>query len=305
MSAINIFSLRHGGKWYVRVLLNGRQSLCLSPVTCCVFCAAWYPVRSCRETREVHDPRRRNKMSSCPSTHQPLSWNKTNTVDALCLSRPAKNPQNMKYIATAGHLLREPTAVDTPNDTTTAILPNTDASCRQVNNSLFQLLLGAQLVGVATLLLAAIHGTGRQTGVAPTNAKAQHRISRRPRIQTGNWANLLHQKRQPHSTKCNGSRHAATVGNVTTNRHKTTHSLAANHTFAVVLLGQGSQGGLNHTTTQTQHQVQRGLLLDVVVAECAAVFQLLAGEDQALLIRRDALLVLNLGLHVLQTSTAT
>ncbi|GET93442.1 polyubiquitin, putative [Leishmania tarentolae] len=54
-----------------------------------------------------------------------------------------------------------------------------------------------------------------------------------------------------------------------------------------------------HAAAQAQHQVQRGLLLDVVVRERAALLQLLAGEDQALLVRRDALLVLDLGLHVL------
>ena len=41
-----------------------------------------------------------------------------------------------------------------------------------------------------------------------------------------------------------------------------------------------------------------GLLLDVVVREGAAVLELLAREDQALLVRGDALLVLNLSLHV-------
>ena len=39
------------------------------------------------------------------------------------------------------------------------------------------------------------------------------------------------------------------------------------------------------------------LLLDVVVAQRAPVLELLAGEDQALLVRGDALLVLDLGLH--------
>ena len=45
--------------------------------------------------------------------------------------------------------------------------------------------------------------------------------------------------------------------------------------------------------------MQRRLLLDVVVGERAAVLELLAGEDEALLVRRDALLVLDLLLHVL------
>ena len=50
---------------------------------------------------------------------------------------------------------------------------------------------------------------------------------------------------------------------------------------------------------QPQHQVKSGLLLDVVVGQCTAVLQLLAGKDQSLLVWRDALLVLDLGLHIL------
>ena len=45
--------------------------------------------------------------------------------------------------------------------------------------------------------------------------------------------------------------------------------------------------------------MQRRLLLDVVVSECAAVLELLARENETLLIRRNALLVLDLLLHVL------
>jgi hypothetical protein len=40
--------------------------------------------------------------------------------------------------------------------------------------------------------------------------------------------------------------------------------------------------------------VESGLLLDVVVRQSAAVLKLLAREDQALLVRRNALLVLDL-----------
>ena len=39
-------------------------------------------------------------------------------------------------------------------------------------------------------------------------------------------------------------------------------------------------------------------LLDVVVAQGAAILELLAGEDQTLLVRGNALLVLDLGLDV-------
>ena len=54
-----------------------------------------------------------------------------------------------------------------------------------------------------------------------------------------------------------------------------------------------------HATTQAEHQVEGGLLLDVVVSQGAAILQLLAGKDQALLVWGDALLVLDLGLDIL------
>ena len=41
------------------------------------------------------------------------------------------------------------------------------------------------------------------------------------------------------------------------------------------------------------------LLLDVVVAQGAAILKLLASEDESLLVWWDALLVLDLGLHVI------
>ena len=52
------------------------------------------------------------------------------------------------------------------------------------------------------------------------------------------------------------------------------------------------------TTTQTKHQVKSGLLLNVVVRESAAILELLAGEDQTLLIRRNTFLVLDLLLDI-------
>ena len=107
---------------------------------------------------------------------------------------------------------------------------------------LFQLLLGAQLVGVTTLALAAVGGTRGKTGVA----------------------------------------------------------LAADRLLAVVLAGQSLKRGLNNgtTTTETEDQVESGLLLDVVVGQSAAVLQLLTGENQTLLVRGNSLLVLDLGLDI-------
>jgi len=44
--------------------------------------------------------------------------------------------------------------------------------------------------------------------------------------------------------------------------------------------------------------VQRGFLLNVVVTQSSSIFQLLSGEDQPLLFRRNAFLVLNLCLDI-------
>ena len=64
------------------------------------------------------------------------------------------------------------------------------------------------------------------------------------------------------------------------------------------LSGQGLDEDL-HTTTETEDEVESGFLLDVVVGEGTAVLKLLSGEDQALLVRRDTLLILNLGLDII------
>ena len=79
---------------------------------------------------------------------------------------------------------------------------------------------------------------------------------------------------------------------------RSNYLLAAHSTVAVRLLRQHNKRRLNDTTTQAQHQVERGLLLDVVIRQRAAILELLTREDQTLLIRRDSLLVLDLRLHI-------
>ena len=49
--------------------------------------------------------------------------------------------------------------------------------------------------------------------------------------------------------------------------------------------------------------MQRRLLLDIVIRESTAVLQLLSCKDQALLIRRNTFLVLDLGLDVVNGIT--
>merc|ERR1719499_2106225 len=54
-----------------------------------------------------------------------------------------------------------------------------------------------------------------------------------------------------------------------------------------------------HASPQSENQVECALLLDVVIRQSAAVFQLFSGKDQPLLIWGDSLLVLDLGLDIL------
>merc|ERR1712167_413982 len=51
-----------------------------------------------------------------------------------------------------------------------------------------------------------------------------------------------------------------------------------------------------HATTEAKNKMQGRLLLNVIVLEGAAVLELLPGEDESLLVRRDPLLVLDLSL---------
>ena len=64
------------------------------------------------------------------------------------------------------------------------------------------------------------------------------------------------------------------------------------------LAGEGLDEDL-HTTSESQNEMQGRLLLDVVVRESSAILELLASEDESLLVWGDALLILDLGLHVL------
>ena len=53
-----------------------------------------------------------------------------------------------------------------------------------------------------------------------------------------------------------------------------------------------------HASAESEDQVDGGLFLDVVVGEGSAIVQLLAGEDQSLLVPWDSLLILDLGLDI-------
>ena len=61
------------------------------------------------------------------------------------------------------------------------------------------------------------------------------------------------------------------------------------------LAGQGLDEDL-HSSPESEDEVEGGFLLDVVVGERSAVLELLAGEDESLLVWGDSFLVLDLAL---------
>jgi len=77
--------------------------------------------------------------------------------------------------------------------------------------------------------------------------------------------------------------------------------LAADLLVLLVLASESSEGWVDHSSAQAEHKVEGGLLLDVVVLEGAAILKLLSGEDETLLVRRDSFLILDLGLHSLDS----
>jgi len=54
-----------------------------------------------------------------------------------------------------------------------------------------------------------------------------------------------------------------------------------------------------HTTTETEDEMESRLLLNVIIGKGTAVLELFASKDETLLVGRDALLVLDLRLHVI------
>ena len=92
------------------------------------------------------------------------------------------------------------------------------------------------------------------------------------------------------------SLHLAGVVNLVELQHSELHLLVL--VFDFLRLGVGLLLALLGSAAEAEDKVEGGLLLDVVVGEGAAVLELLSGEDEPLLIRRDALLVLDLGLHI-------
>ena len=84
---------------------------------------------------------------------------------------------------------------------------------------------------------------------------------------------------------------------VVSTRGKTRVALAANHLLAVVLLGEGGEGGLDHTTSHLEEHFNGGFTRNVVGTDGLSVVEFLAGENEALVVSVDVLLLLKHHLH--------
>lgn len=71
-----------------------------------------------------------------------------------------------------------------------------------------------------------------------------------------------------------------------------------NQKLATTYMFNYKNSALHHTTAQTKYEMQCRFLLDVVVTQRTSVLQLLASENQTLLVWRNAFLILNFGFHV-------
>ena len=86
---------------------------------------------------------------------------------------------------------------------------------------------------------------------------------------------------------------------VVSTKGKTSVALTAHHLIAVVLLGQSSQGGLDHSSSNLEKHFQSFISLQVVGLQCLAVVQLLSSENKTLVVVVDVLLLLDHLLDVL------
>jgi hypothetical protein len=202
--------------------------------------------------------------------------------------------------------------------TTILMMPKTkDARDHEERNRLFQLLLGAELVGVSALALSAVGRTGRETSVA---LAADHLVA----VELGGES--LERGLNETAAETEDQVESRLLLNIVVRESAAILELLASEDQALLVRGDAllvldlgldivnrvrgldlegdglAREGLDedlHTATQTKDEVESRLLLDIVVGKGAAVFELLAGEDESLLVRGNAFLVLNLLLHVL------
>ena len=86
---------------------------------------------------------------------------------------------------------------------------------------------------------------------------------------------------------------------VVSTKRKTSVALTAHHLLAVVLLGQSSQGGLDHSSSHLEEHFDGGGLADSAGADGLRIIELLTSENKTLVVVINVLLLLDHLLDVL------
>ena len=86
---------------------------------------------------------------------------------------------------------------------------------------------------------------------------------------------------------------------VVSTKRKTSVALTAHHLLAVVLLGQSSQGGLDHSSSHLEEHFNGGGLADSAGADGLRIIELLTSENKTLVVVINVLLLLDHLLDVL------
>ena len=86
---------------------------------------------------------------------------------------------------------------------------------------------------------------------------------------------------------------------VVSTQRKTCVALTAHHLIAVVLLGQSSQGGLDHSSSHLEEHFNGGGFADSAGADGLGIVQLLSSENKTLVVVINVLLLLDHLLDVL------
>ena len=150
---------------------------------------------------------------------------------------------------------------------------------------------------MTALLLPAVCGTWVQTCVAPKMQRGHTRARlRRPLAFFGQrkkgkacfapkWYNKQPKQKQYTAQNSTTKVHGCTGARAS--KPSYCYLLPADELLAVVLFCELSQVRLDDPASEPEHQVECGFLLDVVVRKGSAIFELLTGKDETLLVWRD------------------
>merc|ERR1719215_2481123 len=82
-------------------------------------------------------------------------------------------------------------------------------------------------------------------------------------------------------------------------------TLPTNHFVAIVFPRKHSKRWLDYTAAKAQNEVERRFFLDIIIAQCATILQLLPCKNKTLLVRRNTFFVLYFAFTLSMVSDAS